>query len=336
MRTLLVPLFCSVLSLTAFAQEGKTVDVKALRAAGQAAVQAEDWNTAIAKFEALTKLEPKQGGNWHMLGYSLHAAKRYDEALKIHEKAAEFANVKPVATYNIACVHALKGDKDKAFEYLGKAIDAGFSQPEQLSGDTDMDSLRDDPRWKDIVAKIEKAAANREAGPAQPFVITTARKSARVAYFDARGGSPGQLAIDYAAVPWQDKYDQVVESPKMVGKHWRFGSDFWTSLDTNLPISIGGVAIQPGYYYLTLMSKGDGKFSLFLHDAAEVRKTHLDAFKAEKLTGGVEVPLAHSKSEKKAETLAIAITVQPTQPTGEFTVNFGNHELTAKVEIAVK
>ncbi|HLQ37715.1 MAG TPA: DUF2911 domain-containing protein [Planctomycetota bacterium] len=331
MNKLIAVMFCGLLAVPVCAQE--KVDVQKLQTQAQEAVQSEQWDVAAAAFKKLTEAEPKEGRNWHMLGYTLHAAGKLDEALKVHLKAAEFPEVAPVATYNAACVYALKGDKDKAFELLGKAIERGFAQPGQLDQDSDMDSLRADPRFKDIVAQTKKKAeAGGGRGQVQVFAPLTKRMGQRVAFFGG-GGAP-QLSLDYGPVNWNDKYDAMVSAEKMVGKKWRLGNDFWTSLDNSLPITIGGVEIPAGYYYLTLEQKADKSFVLGVHDAAEVKKQRIDAFMAATLKGGIEAPMQYSKVEGKADNLAITITMDKKSAgkSGELQIHFGNHQVSAKVE----
>jgi hypothetical protein len=48
--------------------------------------------------------------------------------------------------YDLACVEALMGDRDAALEHLGAAV----SNPrlrEHAQKDSDLDSIRDDPRF---------------------------------------------------------------------------------------------------------------------------------------------------------------------------------------------
>jgi hypothetical protein len=98
------------------------------------------FTTAAANFKRLTQANPKDAQAWHMLGYSLHAAGKLDEALPVHLKATEFPETAPAATYNVACVHALKGQTDQAFLWLEKAVAAGFDDAEQLRRDEDFAS----------------------------------------------------------------------------------------------------------------------------------------------------------------------------------------------------
>src|SRR5579862_8890133 len=76
------------------------------------------------------------------------------------------------------------------------------------------------------------------------------RASARVLYWDTKlDHSAGQFAIDYGRPVWQKKYEDSGAFDKMTkGKVWRMGSNFWTLLDTSLPLKISGKSVQPGYY----------------------------------------------------------------------------------------
>lgn len=321
MRRFLV-LLVSVLSFALPAQDKAAVD--AAMSTGQKAIEAGDFAAAAKAFKTATDLDPANGRGWQLLGYSLHADKRLDEALPVHLKAAEFKDVAPVALYNAACVYSLKGERDKAIEYLQKAVASGFNDQDQLAGDSDFDGMRDDPR-------LVKLAETLASG-VQVFSPTTNRHSARLAYF-TRHGSPGQIAIDYAVLPWQDQFEQTLKSPKFTGKRWRLGADFWTTMDNSMPLRIGGVVIPAGYWYLTLERRGDD-FVLGVHDPVAVKKQHIDPYRADLVRDGIEVPLQHTVADKVHPQLEIAITLPPgEQHQGEFRVGFGGHELTAKVAI---
>ncbi|MEK6644582.1 MAG: M56 family metallopeptidase [Planctomycetota bacterium] len=88
--------------------------------------------------------------NWYDKGYSLHNAKKYDEAIECFMKAAEIENRKQDSYYNIACGYSLKGDKDRAFEWLRKAWHAGYQDVNHMESDSDLDNIRNDARFKQI------------------------------------------------------------------------------------------------------------------------------------------------------------------------------------------
>src|SRR5262249_34708012 len=60
-------------------------------------------------------------------------------------KAYEAGYRKPTTMYNLACAYARLGEKDTAFDWLFKSIDAGFEAKGQLRSDEDLRALRRDP-----------------------------------------------------------------------------------------------------------------------------------------------------------------------------------------------
>jgi quercetin dioxygenase-like cupin family protein len=56
------------------------------------------------------------------------------------------------APYNAACYEALAGDADRAFEHLGRAVRmSGDEARRHAADDPDLQPLRGDPRWQDVV-----------------------------------------------------------------------------------------------------------------------------------------------------------------------------------------
>lgn len=304
------------------------LDLKQLRKDGQAAVQAGDFQKAAAAFQQVTAADPKDGLAWQLLGYSLHAAGKLDEALPVHLKATEFPATAPIAAYNVACVHALQGRPEDALRWLEKAVGFGFDQADHLENDQDFAALRKDPRFVELLAATRKKA-KASAGALQAYVQTVERRNSRIAWFH-KAGSPGQLSIDYSPVPWQDKYASAFANGEFVGKKWRLGADFWTRLDTSVDLSIGGVKVPAGYYYLTAEQRDGATFVLALHDAAAVKKLRLDAYMAGKLQGGIEVPMEHRDGDGVAKELSIVLaTDEGSKDHGTLEIRFGGHVLSA-------
>lgn len=327
-RILLVPFCALALVAAAFAQ--KTTDAAAeARSAAAAAWSAQKWQAASANYRKVVEHDPKDGQAWHRLGYALHAQGRLDEALQAHERTLAFPAFAPTGAYNAACVYALKGDKDKAFEWLEKSVQRGMNNPQQFAGDRDLDSLRDDPRYAAVIAKVKENASKEQL---QVFAQTTERKRNRLVWF-ANNRSPGQLSVEYGAVPWQAKFAAMVDDESTLGRKWRLGADFWTSLDTSLPMTVGGTEIAPGYYYLTLERREGGAFVLALHDAAKVKQRKLDAFVAHLLKGGIEVPMQHEAGADVAERLSIEFVLDEGQDRGHLRIAFGPHRLAAKAKV---
>ena len=318
--------------LAAPAVRAQEPDAKELRQQALALWQDQKHAEAIPLMQKVVEANPKDGLIWHHLGYSLHSLQKWDEALAAHIKASAFPNVAPTATYNVACVYALKKDKDKAFEWLHKAVAAGFRQADHMDNDSDMDSLRDDPRYAKVIDAIAKAPA--VAAPASVFAFGADRASARIASF-SRKGAP-QAAVHYGRPKWSADKAKALESEKLIGKRWRLGSDFWTTLDCNVPLVLGGKELAPGSYYLVAELKAKNEVVLVALDPAQVRQTTLDAYEAHKTTGGTEIPCKLETAAKEASALHMAFEPEAEgQTRGTFRIAYGAHQLSLPFELKI-
>ncbi|MEC7922685.1 MAG: hypothetical protein VX675_06015 [Planctomycetota bacterium] len=57
--------------------------------------------------------------------------------------------------YNLACSHSLVGEIEQAFEELKSAIKLGYDNFDLLLVDDDLDNLRKDPRYRDLLEEFE-------------------------------------------------------------------------------------------------------------------------------------------------------------------------------------
>ncbi|MGH9400152.1 MAG: TPR end-of-group domain-containing protein, partial [Thermoanaerobaculia bacterium] len=128
----------------------------------------------------------RSGSAWYSRAMDLHNDERYDEAIEAFEKAIEAGYREGASSYNIACGYSLKGDKNRAFEWLGKAMDAGFDVASYLGRDDDLDNLRSDPRWKDL----KKTARNKESSRHEDEDKAVAARYERLVARAPRGGEP--------------------------------------------------------------------------------------------------------------------------------------------------
>lgn len=93
------------------------------------------------------------------LAFAQMALKQNAEAIKSYESAFEMgippgANTRGLAYFNMACAYTRLGQKDKAFEMLGKAIDEGFKTRTSFENDEDLAPLRADPRFAELLKRL--------------------------------------------------------------------------------------------------------------------------------------------------------------------------------------
>jgi len=106
------------------------------------------WREAARKFEEYARKHPQKGRAWFNLGFASLAGERPDAAAEAFQKALELNYRKQTTMYNLACAYARLDQKDVAFDWLFKALDAGFDATGTLRGDEDLDNLRGDPRFR--------------------------------------------------------------------------------------------------------------------------------------------------------------------------------------------
>ena len=235
---------------------------------------------------------------------------------------------------------------DEVYHVLsGKAkLQAGDETRAVSAGDTVFVAARTSHHFVEIETDLEvlvffssahAATGGMAAAPPPtkqtPFPETSQRGNTRIFYWFGPD-SAGQVAIDYGRPRWQPAFTKFVDQPS--AKRWRLGENFWTTLDTNMPLTLGGVDIGIGQYYAVLQNTKEAGPQLVLLDPGEVRKRRLDAYEATKTTGGLVVPLRASLLEEPTTELEVELAVDPaTGDTGTLTIRFGPHVMTAALRM---
>lgn len=161
--------------------------------------------------------------------------------------------------------------------------------------------------------------------------------STRILYWDQDADTAaGQFFINYGRPVWKKDYEDPAKFDSLTkGKVWRLGRDAWTSLDTQLPLKVGGRSIAPGYYYLGLHRSADGAvWSLAFFVPAKVRAARVDAFQIQKAKPEFLVPVSLEKASSVVEKLALTLTAdQKDMRHVTLRIAWGNFVLTAPIEV---
>ena len=78
----------------------------------------------------------------------------HEKGLELAERALGQDEKEPVVLYNVACFYAMQGDKDRSLELLTRAVEQGWGDRAWLETDSDLDSLRADHRFTDLLEGI--------------------------------------------------------------------------------------------------------------------------------------------------------------------------------------
>lgn len=110
--------------------------------------------SAAGTFRSLIEIDSSDASAWLGLGIALHQLGRYEEAIAAHEKAARSDAERGQALFYTAREYALLGRRDKAIEAAEKAAEAGFRTPFFYENEADLETIRDDPRFKALMARL--------------------------------------------------------------------------------------------------------------------------------------------------------------------------------------
>lgn len=115
---------------------------------------AEDWAGAAAAYRSYVAQHPDNAFAWHRLGASQVGLRQLPEAIANLEKAVAVGGGTSSDFYNLACAYALSGDAVQALGFVEKAIDAGLRNRRQYESDGDLASLRELPRFRELMQRL--------------------------------------------------------------------------------------------------------------------------------------------------------------------------------------
>lgn len=126
-----------------------------------------DWDkkdalrAALPRFEEAARLYPQAGRAWFNLGFASLAADDTTKARDAFGRSLSLGYRRGTSMYNLACVEAVAGNREAAFEWLRKAEESGFALG-HIDEDDDLDSLRNDPRFDGFLERAWKNEAKKQ------------------------------------------------------------------------------------------------------------------------------------------------------------------------------
>jgi len=88
-------------------------------------------------------------------GNNLTLKGRYAEGLQIDKRLIKLRPADPLAHYNLACSYALLKRPDNAIKTLRRAVELGYRDFRYMREDHDLDSIRHDQRFRQLLREFE-------------------------------------------------------------------------------------------------------------------------------------------------------------------------------------
>jgi len=121
---------------------------------GMAYVQKGMYEEAVEEFQESMTLSVENAVDLALIGHVYAVTGRKDEAMNIIGKLEELSKLEYVAPTLMALIYAGLGQKDKAFKWLEEAYEKGDHMLIYLKVEPELDSLRSDPRFAELLEKI--------------------------------------------------------------------------------------------------------------------------------------------------------------------------------------
>ena len=121
---------------------------------GRTLIQKGMYREAVTELELARKLSNDSPEVIASLGHALAVAGRKDEARKILQELDDISRQRYVLPYFRAAVYTGLGDKDQAFQWLERAFEERHPGLVLVNIDPRFDSLRSDPRFADLLRRL--------------------------------------------------------------------------------------------------------------------------------------------------------------------------------------
>jgi hypothetical protein len=207
---------------TAHAQTAPTKTFLETLARAEARTNARQWVEAAALWGQVIEHNPVEGRFWFQLADAHYQAGEFRKAIPAYEKVIDLGwGIPANAAYNIACVYALLGEKEASLNWLEKAFQMGFRDVEGARRDADLALLRDDPRYRLIVALPDLSRMARDEGWRYDLALM-AREIKRVGYAPLLNQTAGAVATAvqslHDSIPKLTDMQIIIEMMKLMRK----------------------------------------------------------------------------------------------------------------------
>ena len=106
-------------------------------------------------YEQAISIEPENVEFLLSLGSVYSRLGLVEKSLKVDLKLVRMRPEDPMFHYNLACSYSMTGQVDQALAALRNAIRLGYVNLEHITRDRDLDNLKSDRRYHDIIDQLE-------------------------------------------------------------------------------------------------------------------------------------------------------------------------------------
>jgi serine/threonine protein kinase/Flp pilus assembly protein TadD len=113
------------------------------------------YRRGLAIAERHLNLNPDDARALSLCGSALIQLGEKKKAMEWVKRAVSIDEYDPTIIYSLACALAMGGETDEAIKYLEESVRAGFAHKEWIQQDSDLESIRDHPRFKALLDDMQ-------------------------------------------------------------------------------------------------------------------------------------------------------------------------------------
>jgi len=118
--------------------------------------QGDEDDFCIPFYESILEEKPDFAECLMFLGNAYTKRGLYQDGLEVDLRLIGLRPRDPIVHYNLACSYSLLGDVEAAVEALARAKEHGYLDFKHMAEDSDLDNVRDDPRYKQLLSAMRR------------------------------------------------------------------------------------------------------------------------------------------------------------------------------------
>ncbi|MGB9498840.1 MAG: tetratricopeptide repeat protein [Dissulfuribacterales bacterium] len=111
------------------------------------------FDKAIPLYKKAVSIKPEFTAAIYNLAIIYASTGEFDLATENFKKIISYQPNNAAAYYNIACIYALQNQKNQTINWLQQALDHGYDNWDKLRTDPDLDNIKDEPYFRNLLEK---------------------------------------------------------------------------------------------------------------------------------------------------------------------------------------
>lgn len=121
------------------------------------------YRRTLSKAEKHLELHPDDSHVLYIAATALLELGEQEKGIKLIRKSFSLENPSDSCTaYGMACFHSRVGNLVEAMDYLEQSVHAGFAHAEWIMNDSDLDPIREFPRFRALILELEEKKLSEE------------------------------------------------------------------------------------------------------------------------------------------------------------------------------